>query len=144
MKKGKIFFVCFYTLTALITLFNVVCNVWDSFDFSIDELPTGTEAYAITSPTEKRTLTVYRFRNALGDAVRAEVCEADGKPHNVYWQTGLSSVDSVWVSDEVVRINDVTINVARGGTYDCRRGQSIFREGALEGENVEAPNVAKP
>lgn len=124
-----------YLLAALVIAVDLFFNVRDSMRFSMDDLPAGQELYAARSPDGAHTLTVYRVDNTLGIAVRADV-RSGGSVRNIYWQTGLDDVDYSWLDNENVMINDVVINVEEG-SYDCRRGYSIFSEGSLEGRELE-------
>ncbi|MBE6728322.1 MAG: hypothetical protein E7562_06730 [Ruminococcaceae bacterium] len=139
MKKKILSFV--YILTAIVVAINTFFSVYDSLYFTMDDLPEGEEIYSVASPSGNQVLTVYSINNSLGTAVRAAVKNGK-KVRNLYWQTGLSQVDSGWINEGTVVINDVRINV-KNGSYDCRKGYSIFSEGALEGKDVEEAPVKK-
>lgn len=125
-----------YLLAFLVMAANLIFVIRDSMTFSLDKLPTGEKLYSIASPAGDKTLTVYCVNNSFGTAVRADVTSRDGV-RNVYWQTGLDGVDSGWINNMVVDINGVELNVEAGAEYDCRLGYSIFREGSIEGQDVE-------
>lgn len=136
MKKTEIILRCVYLLTAAVIIFNLVYSVRDSLFFNLDDLPAGQKILAVNSPEGDKTLTLYLVENSLGTAIRAAVCDTpDGEPYNIYWQTGTDLTDAVWLADGVVQINNVMIDPQNGGTYDCRRGYSLFQEGSFEGED---------
>lgn len=139
MKKKIFSFV--YVLAAVVVAINTFFIVRDSLYFTMDDLPDGEEIYSVASPSGNQVLTVYSVKNSLGTAVRADV-RSGGKVRNLYWQTGLSEVDSGWINETTVVINDVEINVKKG-SYDCRRGYSIFSEGSIEGKDVEEAPVKR-
>ena len=125
-----------YIITAFVFVVNSVFVVLDTVSYSMEVLPEGDKIYSTSSPSENKTLNVYLINNSFGNAVRAEI-ESEGEKRNVFWQTGISGVNSVWLNDMVVEINGIELNVEAGADYDCRRGYSIFSKGSIEGENVE-------
>lgn len=131
MKK-EIPFKIFYLLAAVVVILNLVITIRESAFFNIEELPAGRLLYSCESPQGKRTLNVYRVENALGTAIRGEVVKQDGERQNVFWQTNLENVEVSWLDDSTVVIDSLILNVAKGGSYDCRRGTSLFQEGAVE------------
>lgn len=131
MKK-EIPFKIFYLLAAVVVILNLVITIRESAFFNIEELPSGRLLYSCESPQGKRTLNVYRVENALGTAIRGEVVKQDGERQNVFWQTNLENVEVSWLDDSTVVIDSLILNVAKGGSYDCRRGTSLFQEGAVE------------
>ncbi len=137
MKK-KIF-MSFYILAALVACVNGFFAVRDTVSFDMKDLPKGVEIHSVASPNGNRVLNVYLVENALGTAIRGEV-KNNGKTHNVYWQTGLSDVEYGWIDNDYLIINDVAIDAVKG-SYDCRRGYSIFSEGSVVGDGVEAPPI---
>lgn len=122
---------CVYFLAFAVTVVNMVFSVRDSIRFSMDNLPAGQEIHCEASPDGNRQLEIYKVDNMLGTAVRAQIKDKNGI-RNIYWQTGVDDVDYRWIDDRTVAINDIMIN-SRAGSYDCRRGYSIFSEGSLEG-----------
>lgn len=131
MKK-EIPFKIFYLLAAVVVILNLVITIRESAFFNIQELPAGRLMYSCESPQGERTLNVYRVENALGTAIRGEVVKQDGERQNVFWQTNLENVEVSWLDDSTVVIDSLILNVAKGGSYDCRRGTSLFQEGAVE------------
>ena len=137
MKK-KIFFIFVYALTLIITAVNVTIAIRDSLFFDINNLPSGDLSYTISSPTGDKTLNIYVVENSIGAAVRGEIVSGD-TVKNIFWQTGTEAVNSFWENNDVVNIHQVSINLAQGAVYDCRRGTSLFQEGNLGG--LAAPEV---
>ncbi len=137
MKK-KIFFIFVYALTLIITAINVTISIKDSLFFDINNLPSGDLAYSLSSPSGDKTLNIYVVENSLGAAVRGEIITGENVK-NIFWQTNTDSVASFWENDDVVNIHEVSINLAQGAVYDCRRGTSLFQEGNLGG--LAAPEV---
>ncbi len=130
-----------YILTAVVIAVNSFFAVRDTLYFNMDDLPVGTEIHSEASESGNSILTIYKVENSAGTAIRAQV-ENGEDVRNLYWQTGLNDVDYGWVDEDVVVINDVSINI-RYGSYDCRKGYSIFTEGAIEGKGVEEAPVRK-
>ena len=135
MKKKLIFSV--YLLAFAVTVINTVFCVRDSVHVSMDNLPLGNESHSSYSPDGAQILKVYQIKNTIGTAVRAEIADKNGT-RNIYWQTDISDVEYSWFNDRTVIINNIRINSVEG-SYDCRRGYSIFSEGSLEGLNNGNP-----
>ena len=121
----------FYFLVAAVAVFNVISNIYESVYFNIEKLPTGSLVYSCKSPDDKRTLNIYRVENSLGSAIRGEIV-MDEKSNNVFWQTNLDDVSASWIDKNLIKIDDLVLDVAHNGNYDCRRGKSLFQEGAVE------------
>ncbi len=121
----------FYGIVAFVVIFNTVISVKNSLFFDIDELPKGKILYSYASPKNDRTLNIYLVKNALGEAIRGEVV-IDGDADNVFWQTDLGDVDAGWIDNNSISIDGLALNVSKGGSYDCRRGNSLFQDGAVE------------
>ncbi len=137
MKK-RLFFVIVYALALIITAINTTVTIKDNLFFDINNLPTGKLSYALQSPSGDKTLNIYVVENALGAAVRGEIVMGD-TVKNVFWQTDTASVASFWEDNDVVNVNELSLNVTLGAVYDCRRGTSLFQEGNLGG--LAAPEV---
>lgn len=137
MKKN-IFFIIVYALTLIISAVNVAITIKDNLFFDINSLPQGNYSYSVTSPTGDKVLNIYVVENSLGAAVRGEIV-SDGVAKNVFWQTDTAAVASYWENNDVVNVNELSINIAQGAVYDCRRGTSLFQEGNLGG--LAAPEI---
>ncbi len=129
MKKN-IPFLIFYIFIAAVVVFNTSASLKNSLFSDINSLPPGTLVYSCDSPNAKRTLNIYRIENSLGTAVRGEIVE-DGDAQNIFWQTEIENVTAIWFDNNSVVIDGLTLNVSKGGTYDCRRGKSLFQDGSV-------------
>ncbi len=129
MKK-----VCFnllYAVTAIVVVINTFMSIKTSIFFDIEDLPKGEKIYSVSSPDGDRKLTMYLVSNNLGTAVRGSVDDKNGS-RNVFWQTDIESIKASWLNNNVIIINDMELDVSKGGNYDCRRGISLFQEGAVD------------
>lgn len=136
MKKNRIF-EAYYFITLAIVIVNSIFFVKDSFFFSMNDLPSGSLQYSVSSPNNKFSVSVYKVENNLGTAVRVEAVKTDRKKYkarNIFWQTDITDVTLQWIDGDVIVINEVPINIADGGYYDCRRGMSIMTEGSISPE----------
>ena len=138
-------FKIFYVATLLVTVAELGFSLKDSLFTDISKLPTGTLTESIPSLSEERPreMNIYVVKNSLGEGVRVEIAEGDNK-HNIFWQTGIDSIEAQWLDDNTVMINEIPLNADDAFGYDCRRGYSLFDEGSLEqnftnfrGENEE-------
>ncbi len=137
MKK-KIPFIAIILLAFLVTVFNTAFSVYGSLFSDINELPVGNHISDIPSPDNNSVISVFKVENSLGSAIRCEYKSGDKKARNIFWQTDVEDVEIYWTDNEIVNINAVEIDAAKGGFYDSRRGVSLFQEGAIEGtENNE-------
>ncbi len=139
MKKN-LFFKIFYIVTMLVVVTNTAISVKNNLFFDINSLPQGTLSQSVDSPDGKRTLNIYSISNSLGTAVRGEVIYK-GDKKNVFWQTGLDSVEAHWEDGYVVMIDGMPLDVAHGAVYDCRRGNSILQEGSIDENFVPEEQV---
>lgn len=100
-----------------------VCFYWLSYD--MDRLPEGVETARCVSPDGKYVLILYESETSLSSpALRGEILEcASGKRRNIYWQYRPAGRDCVWVDNETVRINGITLNIHHD-RYDYRRDKS--------------------
>lgn len=85
-------------------------------------LPTGELICASTSPNGNYTIQAYLCDGGAttDQAIRAEVLNsASGKVRNIYWQYHAYEADIEWLSDTLVRINGIELDV-RTDAYDYR------------------------
>lgn len=129
--KRNLGFKIFYFVTALVVILNTAVSVKNNLFFDINSLPDGSLTQTISSPDGKHTLKLYSISNSLGAAVRGELVSG-GKETNVFWQTGLDSVEARWVDNNNVIIDGMPLDVVHGAVYDCRRGSSIMQEGSID------------
>lgn len=137
--KTKPLFLTIYIITLIITVVNLFFTIKNGLFSDINKLPKGEILYTISSPVGNKSINVYRVENSLGCAVRAEF-KTNGKIKNVFWQTGIDTVDVYWENNDVAVINSIPLDVSHGGFYDCRNGVSLFSEGAIEGEGFVDEN----
>lgn len=130
--KSNTFFKCFYVITFISVILNMFFMLKDTFMFSIQDLPQGKYMYSVSAPTdENKTADIYYVSNVLGEGVRIQISE-NGETKNVFWQTNISDVSIYWMNGSVISVNNMMINIAEGGYYDCRLGTSIILEGSLD------------
>lgn len=119
-----------YLITALVMIVELGFAVKGSLFTDISKLPQGTLKATSASPSGERVMNIYVVKNNLGVAIRGEIEQGDTK-HNIFWQTGIDSVDAVWLNENTVVINEIPLNADDTFGYDCRRGYSLFDEGSL-------------
>lgn len=86
-------------------------------------LPTGELICTSTSPNGGFTIQAYLCDGGAttDQAIRAEVLNnTSGKVRNIYWQYHAYEADIKWLSDTLVRINGVELDV-RTDAYDYRK-----------------------
>lgn len=86
-------------------------------------LPTGELIHTSSSPNGNYTILAYLCDGGAttDQAIRAEVLDAaSGKVRNIYWQYHAYDAEITWLSDTVVRINEVELDV-RTDYYDYRK-----------------------
>lgn len=120
-----------YIITTLVITVEMGFTVKNSIFTDIADVPTGTfvESYPCVYGDKKMNL--YMVKNSLGTAIRGEI-ESNGKKHNIFWQTGIETVDVQWVNEDTIMINEIPLDVNDTFGYDCRRGYSLFDDGSLE------------
>lgn len=113
MKKKSVI-----TVGICIILFAI--TYWFFF-VDTEHLPTGTLIASFPSPDAVYTVNVYECRgNATSaDSLRAEVITNDGT-RNIYWQYDDSLRSVEWISENVVSINGIHLDVL-SDMYDWRR-----------------------
>ena len=120
-----------YLITALVIIVELGFTVKSSLFTDIAELPTGELESSSVSPSGEKMMNIYVVKNNLGVAIRGEI-EQNNQKHNIFWQTGIDTVEAVWLNDDTVVINEIPLNADDTFGYDCRRGYSLFDEGSLE------------
>lgn len=128
MKKS-IWFKLLYIVTAVIVVINTAINVKNALFCDIEELPSGSLQYSIQSPYGDGKVNIYLVENSVGQAIRGELQTATDTK-NIFWQTDIENVDVYWANEESIIINNIPLNIEKGDDYDCRRGTSIFADGA--------------
>lgn len=120
-----------YVITAIIIVVELVFSVKGSLFTDIAQLPAGALESSSVSPSGEKTLNIYVVKNNLGAAIRGEISTKDNR-YNIFWQTGIDTVEVAWLDDTTVVINEIPLNANDTFGYDCRRGYSLFDEGSLE------------
>ena len=134
--KSKVITAVIYVIAAVITILNTVFGMAESLFPNLDKLPKGNSVYSSISPDGKSELKVYTVSNSVGDAVRGEVSYKGKNVKNVYWETDVIFDSAEWIGNDVIRINDILLDMKSDDVYDSRRGVSLFRSGALA-ENTD-------
>lgn len=120
-----------YIITAIVVVVELAFAVKGSIFTDISELPKGTLQRSYHSPTGEKVMNIYLVENNLGVAIRGEIVTKEGA-HNIFWQTGIDNVEAEWIADNTVMINNIPLDADDKFGYDCRRGYSLFDDGALE------------
>lgn len=100
----------------------ITCVIEDWYGFfDMDRLPKGAKIGSYTSPNGIYIVNAYICGGnaTTGEAVRCELVNGT-KSKNIYWKYKESSVECNWISDTVVEINGIQLDVTRD-TYDWRR-----------------------
>ena len=124
-------FKIFYFITALVMLVEIGFSVKNSLFTDIADVPKGTFVESYPCATGEKKMNIYLVKNNLGVAIRGEI-EGKDKKYNIFWQTGIDTVEVLWLNDDTDQINQIPLDVNDTFGYDCRRGYSIFDEGSLE------------
>ncbi|MBR5473547.1 MAG: hypothetical protein IKU82_06140 [Clostridia bacterium] len=120
-----------YVATLLVTVIELGFILKDSLFTDIAKLPTGVLEQVYDSPNDDRKMNVYVVKTTLGEGVRIEIEQGEEK-YNIFWQTGIDTVEAKWTNNDTIMINDVPLDANDRFGYDCRRGISLFDEGSLE------------
>ena len=109
----------------LVLAFIIICALIYRFFFSMNSLPKGEFLASSESPNGNVTINAYIARGnaTVAESVRCEVIIHDkiiNKKRNIYWQYRQSDVIINWISNSVVDINGVQLDIYKD-TYDFRR-----------------------
>lgn len=132
--KNRAFFLTVYILALAVTLVNVFFIIKNYLYADINDLPEGTLVSETVSPSGKKTVKVFLVKNSIGTGIRGELFEEGKKPRNIFWQTGIDSINVTWNDESIIYFDNVPIPGSGDAPYDCRRGTSLFTDGALESE----------
>lgn len=86
-------------------------------------LPEGELIASSTSPNGMYQVNAYLCNGGatVDQAIRAEVVTVStGSKRNIYWKYHDYDAEIVWISDEIVSVNSITLNVL-SDTYDYRK-----------------------
>ena len=135
--KNKAVFITVYILALIVTLVNTFYSIRNYLFADMNELPVGEFVSEHASVEGDRTVEIYLVKNSLGTAVRGELVFSSGDRKNIFWQTGISGVNVRWGPDNVSFFNNVPLSGNGDNSYDCRRGTSLFTDGALENDRLK-------
>jgi len=118
MEKIKIYSI--FIATFLILNLSACTTIFGS----LEKLPKGEYIAEYKSPTEEYTLITYLCSgNATTDySIRGElVCNSNDEKSNIYWSYHEEDAVVEWISDYIVSINGIELDVSKGQTYDWRK-----------------------
>ena len=128
MKIKKIT-ACLLSFLLLVSVFNLVFILKDTFFDDIETLPVGEFLYSSLSPDGENTVSVYKVKMPGGSAIRGAAVSlnenGEKTERNIFWQLGADSASVGWVRDNTVSINERIINVENGSVYDSRKDPKL-------------------
>ncbi len=116
--KSKKTLVILALITFLVTLFNIIGIVGDTFFYSIQEVPQGKKVATYKSAVSDDRVDVYLIENPKGDAIRCEAVSGD-KSRNIYWEVGGAVPTVAWVDKTIVYINGKSLDIHKS-KFDSR------------------------
>ena len=120
-----------YIFTVLVMIVELGFTVKNSIFTDIADVPKGEFVESYDCDYCEKKMNVYLVKNNLGTAIRGEIENGDQK-YNIFWQTGIEMVDVAWINEDTIMINGIPLDVNDRFGYDCRRGYSLFNDGAIE------------
>lgn len=120
-----------YLITVIVIVVELGFTVKNSIFTDIADVPKGDFVESYPCDCGDKKMNVYLVKNSLGTAIRGEIETKDEK-YNIFWQTDIESVEVRWVGEDTVLINEIPLDANDKFGYDCRRGYSLFDDGALE------------
>ncbi len=122
--KIKVLTASLLVLLLLVSAFNIGWSIHDSYFDNIEQLPYGEFLYSSLSPNGETTVSVYKVKVPVGNAIRGAVVTIDEqgikRERNIFWEVGADNAMAGWVSNDTISINDKLINVATDAVYDSR------------------------
>ena len=104
-------------------LFNAIGLAYDTFNYSMDDLPEGKELYYELCPNDAKIFKLYLVElEGVDTALRGEVSYYKDEKlivKNVYWQIGKKTVKAGWKDKNTITVDDKDINIYNQ-TYDSR------------------------
>lgn len=111
-------------LIGLIVLVLLSVLLLNYFFMSMSRLPEGELLTTTSSPDEQYTVNIYVSKSGatVADAVRGEVVnhKNEDKAKNIYWQYRESEAEVIWITNHIVSINGVDLDV-RKDVFDFRK-----------------------
>ena len=129
MKKG-IFFYFYYLLALIVVVANGIYIIKTNYFINIESVPDGEYQYNDFSPKKTTELEVYYVDLAVGESVRVTATN-NNETKNIFWQTGIEDVKIKWKNDSEVIINNISLDLSKNETFDCRSIRSIFNDGIM-------------
>lgn len=134
--KNKILFISIYVLAFAVTVFNLVFSFKNYLFPNINDLPKGALVSETASPSGEKIVSVYLVKNGFGTAIRGTLYSKGKKEKTVFWQTGIDAVNITWQGEEVIYFDNIPIDGNGATPYDCRKGTSLFTDGALANTGI--------
>jgi hypothetical protein len=120
-KKINKYCIIVFTIIAIIVGGAAYAINWAFFD--IQRIDGQDYLKESTSPNKAYTITAY-LNNGGATTGYAVLCtlknNKSGKTKNIYWQYRCETADIQWLSNEVIKINGIELNV-KHEVYDYRR-----------------------
>lgn len=129
MKKG-IFFYVYYLLALIVVVANGIYIIKTNYFINIESVPDGEYQYNDFSPKKTTELKVYYVDLAVGESIRVTATN-NNVTKNIFWQTGIEDVKIKWKNDSEVIINNISLDLSKDETFDCRSIRSIFNDGIM-------------
>ncbi|MBR2042960.1 MAG: hypothetical protein IJ946_01320 [Clostridia bacterium] len=119
----------YYVLVFAVFAANMFFYVKDHFFYTMNDLPEGQYLYSSMSPDSNHSAEVYRIETPEGRAIRVELRTFDfsnkenivSSEKNIYWEVNKSVVTVGWENNDVITIDNRTLDLSLGQTYDSRR-----------------------
>lgn len=143
--KSSVKFAVYYIIAVVVFLANLGLFVKDQMYFSMDDLPpqqAGTLLYSSMCPDGVRSAEAYRIDTPAGSAVKVQIRTpgfatetGEDQVKNIYWQVNKSTVMMGWNSEDpdIITVDNVTLNLSLGETFDSRRIASFSQKWVKEG-----------
>ena len=127
--KSSLKYAIYYFLVFAVVITNIFFYVKDRFFYTLADLPEGQFLCSSMSPDNNRSAEVYRIDTPRGCAIRVEVKSFDlsnkenvvSEEKNIYWEIDKSVVTVGWEDNNIVTIDNKTLDLSKGETYDSRR-----------------------
>lgn len=129
MKKG-IFFYVYYLFALIVVVANGIYIIKTNYFINIESVPDGEYQYNDFSPKKTTELKVYYVDLAVGESIRVTATN-NNVTKNIFWQTGIEDVKIKWKNDSEVIINNISLDLSKDETFDCRSIRSIFNDGIM-------------
>lgn len=127
--KSSLKYAIYYFFVFAVVITNIFFYVKDRFFYTLADLPEGQFLCSSMSPDNNRSAEVYRIDTPRGCAIRVEVKSFDlsnkenvvSEEKNIYWEIDKSVVTVGWEDNNIVTIDNKTLDLSKGETYDSRK-----------------------